>query len=251
MKLRRVAISVAATTALVLGAAAAPALAAHEDPRLVENDPPTYPGGNITCEQLHVKFPDLDEHSTLGAKVDPPVNVDNEYFEATVSGDLKSLDVVAKDGFVITAVIVKGSDASHVYLSSPFEHMTAPEAGASGKPAAISNYTVCGHEDEDDEKEKKKKKKKKRDRDRDKDKDKDKTPPPPDDEDENGDDDKNGKDEEDEKKPVSVPTAVPAGHGDTGSGVAGTVGLIAALAALTAAAAAGAMLIRRRFGHES
>ena len=135
--LRRMATVVAATTALAL-AGAAPALADHETP--------TTEPGNVSCEDLGLEL--------LGSKVDPPVNVDNDFYTATVyedeEGEVALLDVVAKPGFAIDAVLVKGSSETNVFVGPDFTHMFAPEAGGSGKAAAISHFEVCGGEEDDD-----------------------------------------------------------------------------------------------------
>jgi hypothetical protein len=205
---------VAATAALAL-ASAAPALADHETP--------TTKAGNVSCEDLGLEL--------LGSKVDPPVSVDNQFYTATVTevdGEPALLDVVAKPGFVIDAVLVKGSNETNVFVGPDFSHMFSPDAGQSGKPAAISHYEVCGGEE-------------------------DETPPPP--------PPPNGTEtptetptEEPTKEPTPepttpvtpkpVPTSVPAGYGDADNGTAGTIGL---LAFATALAVGGAALVSRRF----
>ncbi|HEY9377751.1 MAG TPA: LPXTG cell wall anchor domain-containing protein [Jiangellaceae bacterium] len=92
------------------------------------------PGGNVTCEDLGLE--------ALFPKVDPPKDVDNEFVTANVYRDGKKLDVTAKDGFVVKAVIVKGGDASNVYDQPPFVGMHAPLKN--DKKPEISHYEVCG-----------------------------------------------------------------------------------------------------------
>jgi len=114
------------------------ASADHDDPLLIVKDD-DHPGGNATCEEFGLV--------PLFPKVEGAVSVNNAFVSATVSEDGKTIDVVAKDGFVVTAVIVKGSDASHVYFVAPFHDMTAPplKPGTDRFPG-ISHYIVCGFE---------------------------------------------------------------------------------------------------------
>jgi LPXTG-motif cell wall-anchored protein len=107
-----------------------------EDPLLIVKDG-DHPGGNATCEEFDLV--------PLFPNVEGAVGVDNAFVTATVSGGGTILDVVAKDGFIITAVIVKGSDASNVYFMAPFHDMQAP-LNNGGQVAQISHYIVCGSE---------------------------------------------------------------------------------------------------------
>lgn len=120
------------------------------------------------------------------------------------------IDPADYPGFVITGVIVKGGPNALVYDEPPFDHLTAPE----GKE--ISHIEVCGVEEEETE-----------------------TPTPtptP----------TNG--ETTTTTPAVVPTEVPAGVNDSGSGSAGLIGLVIA----GSAAAAGFVLFaRRRALHDS
>ena len=121
-----------------------------------------------------------------------------------------AIDPADYPGFVITGVIVKGGPSANVFDEPPFDHLTAPE----GKE--ISHIEVCGVEEEETE-----------------------TPTPtptP----------TNG--ETTTTTPAVVPTEVPAGVNDGGSGSAGLVGLVIA----AGAAAAGFVLFaRRRALHDS
>ena len=126
------------------------------------------------------------------------------------------IDPADYPGFVITGVIVKGGDSALVFVEPPFDHLTAPE----GKE--ISHIEVCGEEEVDETE----------------------TPTPtptstptP----------TNGETTT-TAPPVVVPTEVPAGVNDGGSGSAGLVGLVIA----AGAAAAGFVLFaRRRALHDS
>jgi hypothetical protein len=131
------------------------------------------------------------------------------------------IDPADYPGFVITGVIVKGGPNALVYDEPPFDHLTAPE----GKE--ISHIEVCGEEEVDETE----------------------TPTPTPTNGEttpaNGETTPaNGE----TTPPVVVPTEVPAGVSDGGSGSAGLVGLIIA----AGAAAAGFVLFaRRRALHDS
>ena len=227
--LRRMATVVAATTALAL-AGAAPALADHveytEDPTLFTNE--FNEGGVVTCEDLGLE--------TLLDKVEDPDEgtIETDEVIATVTNDEEDeatfLDVDAKDGFEITAVIVKGSNSSLVYFHGPFEGLTAPDE------KGISHFVVCGGPKEDDDDDNGKD---------DDDNGKDDDDNGKDDDDNGKDDDDNGKDDDKETPKPAVPTDVPAGLGDSGgSNVAGTVGLLAVAAGMAAGIA---VLVRRRF----
>jgi hypothetical protein len=128
---------------------------------------------------------------------------------------------VVKDGFVITAVIVKAGNDANVYDTAPFHDMHAPLVGQDKNIPVISHYEVCGKKDGDET-----------------------TPPttPPETE--------TPKDEATTpaKSPVAVPTEVPAGDDDDGSGPAGLLGLVL-VGSVTVAGAA--MVARRRFLHDS
>ena len=120
------------------------------------------------------------------------------------------IDPADYPGFVITGVIVKGGPNALVYDEPPFDHLTAPE----GKE--ISHIEVCGVEEEETE-----------------------TPTPtptP----------TNG--ETTTTTPAVVPTEVPAGVNDSGSGLAGLIGLVIAA---SAAAAGFVLFARRRALHDS
>jgi hypothetical protein len=70
-----------------------------------------------------------------------------------ISDDGKSLDVHINDGFTVTAIIVKGGKDSNVYFFDPFVPGPADFVGlvapnnASGGPAGISHWLVCGFDD--------------------------------------------------------------------------------------------------------
>jgi hypothetical protein len=122
-----------------------------------------------------------------------------------------AIDPADYPGFVITGVIVKGGPSALVYDEPPFDHLTAPD----GKE--ISHIEVCGEEEEETTPP---------------------TTPPP----------TNGETTPAETTPAEVPTEVPAGVNDGGSGSAGLVGLMIA----AGAAAAGFVLFaRRRALHDS
>jgi hypothetical protein len=200
MRRQLLATAAAITTTLAL-AVAVPA-SAQEEPEL-------FPGpGNIRCDELDLEgltdiFEDLEGDE------------DNEFFTATVSEDGTSVTVVAKEGSVILAVIVKGGDDSYIYRSD-FTDMVAPPVGQDNTPT-ISHYDVCIGVEEDDE-----------------------------DNGDNGDKDNGDKDED--ETPAPVPTEVPAGASDGSGGSAALLGL--ALAG-TAAVAGAAVVARRRFLHDS
>ena len=221
--LRRMATVVAATTALAL-AGAAPALAEHVD----FDDPYEFDDNHAgTCAAFGLTPPPAATGWDETGKVDPPVNVDNAFVTATVSGDdgegaPTHLEVVAKDGFVITAVLVKGGEGGGgtAYFHAPFEDMTANVKD--GKPQGISHYVICGEIEEEET-----------------------TPPPPPPDGNGDDDDDNGDNGDDKETPKpTVPTEVPAGYGDADNGSASTIGL---LAFLTAMAIGGGALVTRRF----
>ena len=197
MRRRLLATAAAITTTLAL-AVTVPA-SAQEEPEL-------FPGpGNIRCDELDLEgLTDIFE--------DFEGDEDNEFFTATVSEDGTSVTVVAKEGSVILAVIVKGGDDSYIYRSD-FTDMVAPPVGQDNTPT-ISHYDVCIGVEEDDE--------------------------------DNGD-----KDEDETAKPTTpapVPTEVPAGASD-GSG--GSPALLGFAIAGTAAVAGAAVVARRRFLHDS
>jgi hypothetical protein len=198
----------AVATALAIGVAmlAVPAHANHEVPELVKDNP--------TCADIGLV--------ALFPKVEPPVDVVNEFVTADVSADGKFLDVEAKDGFVITAVIVKAGPDANVYDQAPFHDMHAPLVGQDSNIPTISHYEICGEEGEET------------------------TPPttPP---------------TTDTPPPTMVPTTpvdtpapvpteVPAGTNTGGSDSLGLWGLIAGTCAAVAGAA---VVVRRRFLHDS
>ncbi|SRR5215204_1659764 len=128
-----------------------------------------------------------------------------------------AIDPADYPGFVITGVIVKGGPSALVYDEPPFDHLTAPE----GKE--ISHIEVCGEEGEE-------------------------TTPPPTNGETTTPPPTNGETTPAETTPAEVPTEVPAGVNDSGSGSAGLVGLMIA----AGAAAAGFVLFaRRRALHDS
>jgi hypothetical protein len=207
MRRQLLATAAAITTTLAL-AVAVPA-SAQEEPEL-------FPGpGNIRCDELDLEgLTDIFE--------DFEGDEDNEFFTATVSEDGTSVTVVAKEGSVILAVIVKGGDDSYIYRSD-FTDMVAPPVGQDNTPT-ISHYDVCIGVEEDD----------KDNGDKD-----------------NGDKDNGDKDEDETAKPTTpapVPTEVPAGASD-GSG--GSPALLGFALAGTAAVAGAAVVARRRFLHDS
>jgi hypothetical protein len=179
-------------------------------PAVAQEDPEHFPGpGNIRCDEL-------DLEGLTDAFEDLEGDVDNAFFTATVSDDGTSVTVVAKEGTVILAVIVKGGDDSFIYFES-FTDMVAPPVGQDNTPT-ISHYDVCIGVEEDETTPPTTE-----------------TPPPtmvpttPVD------------------TPAPVPTEVPAGT-NTGSDSLGLWGLIAGSCAAVAGAA---VVVRRRLLHDS
>jgi hypothetical protein len=225
---RRLAIFIAAG-ALVL-ASSAPAFADHEEPELFEDGP----GGNTTCEEVGARVgadivpPPAHADWDDTGKVEPPVELDNEFVTATFTefnddDEPTHLTVTAKPGFVVTAVIVKGGPASNAYTQEPFHDMHAPGVGQNQNIPGISHYTICGEETDDDN---------------------------GNGDNGNGDNGDDGNGEEPTKTPVPVPTDVPAGAVNSilGGGSAGLVGLLAIAAVATAGIA---VIALRRFRHGS
>jgi hypothetical protein len=202
--LRRMATVVAATTALAL-AGAAPALAEHEVPELLP--------GNPDCEDVAEAF-DIEGLVSL-EKVE-----DEDIPDGTKTVDVDTADYPGYD----ILVIVKGGDNAHVFFEPPFHDLYAPN-NASGMPADISHYEICGVETDETETP---------------------TPTPTDTETPTPtpteDDETPAPDDKETPKPV--PTSVPAGYGQADNGSASTIGL---LAFLTAMAVGGAALVTRRF----
>ena len=199
---RRLAAVAAVTSAFVLFAAA-PAFADHETPKLVPDNP--------TCKSLGLV--------ALFPKVDPPTDVVNKFVTADLSEDKKFLDVVAKEGFVITAVIVKAGPDANVYSVEPFHDMHAPLVGQDKNIPVISHYEVCGGVEE--------------------------TPTPTPTEPTPTETSPTVQPTASES-PAVVPTAVPAGADNGGSGTAGLMGLVLAGGVAVAGAAAA---VRRRTRH--
>jgi hypothetical protein len=211
--LRRMATVVAATTALAL-AGAAPAFADH----VAYSDPHVF-DGNLTCTDFGLTAPPAATGWDSTGKVDPPVDVDNQFVTATLSDDGTELTVVAKDGFVITAVLVKGGTGGGgtAYFHAPFDNMTA-----SATAQEISHYNICGELDGDETE----------------------TPTPTPTDTETPTPTPTPTPTKDGETPKPVPTSVPAGYGQADNGSASTIGL---LAFLTALAVGGAALVTRRF----
>jgi hypothetical protein len=150
----------------------------------------------------------------LGLETLDKIEFPNEDFpeQPTVIDDIEDLFDPADYDLPIVAVIVKGGPSANVYVVPPFHDLEAPD----GKE--ISHIEICGGEE---------------------------TPPPT-----NGTTPPptNGETTPAETTPAEVPTEVPAGVNDGGSGSAGLVGLIIA----AGAAAAGFVLFaRRRALHDS
>jgi hypothetical protein len=198
---------VAATTALAL-ASAAPALAEHEVPELLP--------GNPDCEDVAEEF-DIEGLVSLEKVEDVP--------DGTQTVDVDPADY---PGFDIL-VIVKGGDNAHVFFEPPFHDLYAPN-NASGMPADISHYEICGVEKDEP------------------------TSPPPTTEPPTTPPVTEPPTEEPTEPPTEepttpetpkpVPTSVPAGYGQADNGSASTIGL---LAFVTALAVGGAALVTRRF----
>jgi hypothetical protein len=210
---------VASGAAITIAAAVAFAL-----PAIAQSEPEPFEG-NVTCEELEADgfIEGLIEEG--GIKVDPAVDEINEFFAADVHDGGTLLDVVANEGFVILAVIVKGGEDSNVYFEEPFVDMHAPVVGQPGNIPEISHYEVCIGEEEEET-----------------------TPPttpptmPPTTE------TPSVQPTTPVETPAPVPTEVPAGDTEGNSGSAGLFGLV--LAASVAVAGA-AMAARRRFLHDS
>jgi hypothetical protein len=206
MKLRRVAISIAATTALALGGAAT----AFADAHFVDHNK-----NLTTCEAAGLTGEILIDDGNPSVEGLSGVVSDGKYLNVTVDSEL----------WDVSGTVVKGGPNSRVYPGDPVADMHSPDHPDEGKTPDISHWYVCGKEADP--------------------KDPDPKDPDPKDPDPK---DPDPKDPEPDKTPAPVPTEVPAGYGDTGSGVAGTVGLLGAFAA---AVAAGALLIRRRLLNEN
>jgi hypothetical protein len=194
---------------LATAAALVTALAvASTIPAVAQDEPQLFTGpGNIRCDEL-------DLEGLTDAFEDLEGDQNNAFFTATVSEDGKSVTVVAKEGTVILAVIVKGGDDSYIYRES-FTDMVAPPVGQDNTPT-ISHYDVCIGEEEDGET----------------------TSPPP----------TNGNGNGETKTPAPVPTEVPAG---TNAGGSDSLGLWGLIAASSAAVAGAAVVARRRFLNDS
>jgi hypothetical protein len=200
--LRRMATVVAATAALAL-AGAAPALADHApDPVLVP--------GNPDCADIADQF-DIEGLVSLDKEEDVP------------AGETIDVDPADYPGFDIL-VIVKGGNSANVFFDPPFHELYAPD-NASGMPADISHYEICGVETDETP-----------------------TPTPTDTETPTPTPTPTEDDEtpapDDKETPKPVPTSVPAGYGQADNGSASTIGL---LAFLTAMAIGGGALVTRRF----
>jgi hypothetical protein len=215
MRRQLVASGAAVTTALAVGLAL-PAIAQSE-PELFE--------GNVTCVELEEEG--FIEGLIESIKIDPAADEDNEFFTADLHGDGTGtlLDVVAKDGFTILAVIIKGGPDSNVYFSPPFTDLHAPEVP--GGIPEISHYEVCIGEEEEET-----------------------TPPtsPPTSPPTTETPTPTIQPTTPVETPAPVPTEVPAGSTDGGSSSAGLFGLVLAGGA---AAAGVALVVRRRFLHDS
>jgi hypothetical protein len=128
-----------------------------------------------------------------------------------------AVDPADYPGFVITAVIVKGGPSAFVYVLPPFDHLTAPD----GKE--ISHIEVCGEEEEE-------------------------TPSPTPTPTETPTKTPTETPTVLPTTPAPVPTEVPAGTNTGGSDSLGLWGLIAGTCAAVAGAA---VVVRRRFLHDS
>jgi len=240
--LRRLATSLAATSALVL-TATVPAFANHADP-FESFDADDVQGGNLkTCDGLvedvlteagyEAEFfwqKSMDVYSTDDV-------IDHQWWDVTISEDLKRLTVdghsVPDGDFLV--VLVKGGPATNMFVGPELEDLFAP-VNASGDHAKISNYTICKFKGEK--------------------KDEEETPEPtptptstqtttPEPEPTEPEGMGGG---EPTKTPAPVPTAVPAGIGEAGGSSMAPVGFAAAALMLIAG---GATLVRRRFAQQS
>jgi hypothetical protein len=238
MKLRRVAISIAATTALALGGAATAFADAHTTTINLHE-----PHVGSTAEGFQQDCQD-DKFAERGE------DEDAWHFVLPGQGSFESLTLTFStlDGNVVATITSK--DAENPSTGDGWRGYIDP-AGKSGSDKHAYVFTAAGWTltggtaevvDSDEERFNLSHV----------------CPGVPDDEGENGNGEgengngegENGNGEGENgngETPAPVPTEVPAGYG-TGSGVAGTVGLLAAFAA---ALAAGALLIRRRLLNEN
>lgn len=134
------------------------------EPILVDSGP----GGNATCgigfPYASTRFDDVGGNvftvELFERAADGTVDLDAIVgtVQVTVSADpVDGFDVIAwqvmTGDIVIKAVIVKGSNASHIYNygsgATSDSGLVAP-VNASGKPAGLSNITFCGDDDDDD-----------------------------------------------------------------------------------------------------
>jgi hypothetical protein len=248
--LRRLAISLAATSALVL-TATAPAFAEHGDPAPLA----TLSGNVNSCSDAEEELAalegfdeiDFDAHSewnnSPGSNAEHPNHVEHDWWDASYGdayGDPdSSLDIVlTEEGKAQNAqllVLVKaGPGGTNAFLSEPGGDLIglyAPEVPAPDKHPTISNYTVCKVE----------------------------TPPGEEEEPPGEEEEPPGEEEEEEEEdlgkgggeppPAPVPTAVPAGM--SGSDDGGSMAPIGIAAVVLMMLAGGAALLRRRFGHQS
>jgi hypothetical protein len=148
---RLAAVGVATIGALAL-AMATPAAAFAAVPPTPLPTPVLFEHTNLKdCDQIAP--PGDDELLTSGGG---PNSASNANGTGTLSGDGKSLDVTILDGHSVTAIIVKGGDDANVYFFDPavpgeatFEDLVAP-LNASGGPAGISHWLVCGIDEGDE-----------------------------------------------------------------------------------------------------
>jgi hypothetical protein len=229
--LRRMATSVAAAITLVLSASL-PALANHAEPDA------TLEGNANACadlKDLEGFSGDLDKHSdwnTSTAKntATPPTAIQHPWwtvnFDDLEGNENALLNIDLIDGMQVV-VLVKGVDATNVFISEPGENMVGLFAPTleNEKHPTISHYTICkvdnGAYTPPDEEE---------------------TPPPDEGEGEGGGEATPTPTPTASKTPVAVPTSVPAGL----SGSSAELGAVIVAALAVVILAAGAAVLSRR-----
>lgn len=239
--LRRMATSVAAAITLVLSASL-PALANHAEPDA------TLEGNANACadlKDLEGFSGDLDKHSdwntaTANNTATPPTAIQHPWwtisFDDLEGNENAVLNIELSDGKQVV-VLVKGGNATNVFISEPGENMVglfAPMLGNDKHPT-ISHYTICkvdngAHtppETPPDDKTPP---------------DEDETPPPDEGEGEGGGEPTPTPTPTASKTPVAVPTSVPAGL----SGSSAELGAVMVAALAVVILAAGAAVLGRR-----
>jgi hypothetical protein len=230
--------SVAAAITLVLSASL-PALANHAEPDA------TLEGNANACadlKDLEGFSGDLDKHSdwnTSTAKntATPPTAIQHPWwtvsFDDLEGNENAVLNIDLIDGMQVV-VLVKGGDATNVFISEPGENMVGLFAPTleNDKHPTISHYTICkvdngAYTPPDDEETPP---------------DEEETPPPDEGEGEGGGEATPTPTATASKTPVAVPTSVPAGL----SGSSAELGAVIVAALAVVILAAGAAVLSRR-----